>query len=169
MKKKMFALILTIVMMISVMPNSFAYFSTTTSATPTTKAPQWGVTNCDCNIRSSNSVSSSTVGGLDNGTYVQIVGKAGAWYEVMYTYTCRTGYVRSDLIDVGSGTKYYVKATSNVNFRAGPSTSSTKYAEIYRDEYFPRRYNTGNWVYGIYATTLGYAHGDYVVGELASD
>lgn len=58
-----------------------------------------------------------------------------------------TGYIRSDLINVSNGTHYYVVANTNVQFRSAPSTSGTVRATIFSGESFPRRFNSGNWVF----------------------
>lgn len=58
---------------------------------------------------------------------------------------------------------------ANVQFRSTPSTSGSVYATIFDGESFPRRFNSGNWVCGVYATNTGYSHGDYVDGELRAD
>lgn len=168
MRKRLFAIVLVIALVVSMIPTCFAYY--TASATrPTLSKPWYGIILEDCNIRQSYSTSSTIVGSAVSDSYIHIVGKFADWYEVQFKNDGTTGYIRSDLINVSSGTHYYVVANTNVQFRSAPSTSGTVRATIFSGESFPRRFNSGNWVCGVYANNTGYSHGDYVDGELRTD
>ena len=170
MKKRLFAILLVVALTVSMIPTCFAYYTASDTA-PTPSKPWYGIVNAEegCNIRQSNSTGSPIVGSLADGTYIHIVGKNRDWYEVQYTNTGKTGYIRSDLLSVMGSPHYYVVANANVQFRSSPSTSGAVYATIFDGESFPRRFNSGNWVCGVYATNTGYSHGDYVDGELRTD
>lgn len=168
MKRRFFAILLVIVLAVAMMPTCFAYY-TASETKPTVSKPWYGTVSEDCNIRQSNSTSSKVVGSATSGSYIHIVGKNGNWYEVQFENTGTTGYIRSDLLNVSTGKHYYVVANANVQFRDAPSTSGTALATIFDGESFPRRFNSGNWVCGVYAKNTGYSHGDYVDGELSTD
>ena len=170
MRKRLFAIVLALALAVSMIPTCFAYY-TASAAGPTPSQPWYGIVKEaeGCNIRQSNSTDSQIVDSLAKGTYVHIVGKNQKWYEVQYTNSGKTGYIRSDLLTVMGSPHYYVVANANVQFRSTPSTSGSVYATIFDGESFPRRFNSGNWVCGVYATNTGYSHGDYVDGELSTD
>lgn len=168
MKKRLFAILLVVALTVSMIPTCFAYY-TASDTRPTLSKPWYGTVVEDCNIRQSYSTSSTIVGSAESGSYIHIVGKYVDWYEVQFKNDGKTGYIRSDLINVSSGTHYYVVANTNVQFRSAPSTSGTVRATIFDGEAFPRRFNSGNWVCGVYANNTGYSHGDYVDGELRTD
>ena len=170
MKKRLFAIVQALALAVSMIPTCFAYY-TASDTRPTPSQPWYGIVKAEegCNIRQSNAEDSTYLGSLTKGTYVHIVGKNWNWYEVQYTNTGLTGYIRSDLLSVMGSPHYYVVAKSDVRFRSSPSTSGDIYATIFNGESFPRRFNSGNWVCGVYAIHTGYSHGDYVNGELSTD
>ena len=168
MKKRIISIAIVIILVVSLIPTCFAYYEGSPT-TPSISRPWYGIVLEDCNIRQSNSTDSLIVGSASKNSYVHIVGKNLSWYEVQYLNDGTTGYILGDLLSVPSGTHYYVVANTNVQFRSTPSTSGTRLATIFEGESFPRRYNSGNWVYGVYANKCGYSHGDYVDGELATD
>lgn len=168
MKKRILVILMVAVLTVAMIPTCSAYYTASDTA-PTVSKPWYGVVNEACNIRQSPSTSSTIVSSAESGSYIHIVGKNGNWYEVQFENSGTTGYIRSDLLNVSSGTHYYVVANTNVQFRSAPSTSGTALATIFSGESFPRRYNSGNWVCGVYAKNMGYSHGDYVTGELSTD
>ena len=170
MKKRLLTILLALALAVSIIPTCFAYY-TASDTRPTPSQPWYGIVKEEkgCNIRQSNAEDSTYLGSLAQGTYVHIVGVNWDWYEVQYTNNGKTGYIRSDLLSVMGSPHYYVVANANVQFRSTPSTSGSVYATIFDGESFPRRFNSGNWVCGVYATNTGYSHGDYVDGELRAD
>ena len=107
MKKRLFAIVLALALAVSMIPTCFAYY-TASDTRPTPSQPWYGIVKAEegCNIRQSNAEDSTYLGSLTKGTYVHIVGKNWNWYEVQYTNTGLTGYIRSDLLSV-MGSQHY--------------------------------------------------------------
>ncbi len=146
MKKKVFSLILCVLMVMAFSINAFAY----TSSSPTVYKPWYGKTyNVDSslNIRPSASTSGSPVACLEADGSIQVVGKSNSsWYKVQYTTGGSQGYASASFLSCTT-TYCAVSTTAGLTLRSGAGTSYSALTTIPYGTSIP--YNTYTTVGGV--------------------
>lgn len=120
------------------------------------------------NVRISASTSAAIVASVPNNTRIMIVGQSGNFYKVQYNTSGNYGYVSKDyVVYMGSNTVYYLQAHtagSNLNMRAGESTSTSLVASIPNGKAFPYLSDNSNgWYKGLYGYKEGFVSSTYAI------
>ncbi|WP_251862466.1 SH3 domain-containing protein [Clostridium sp. Marseille-Q2269] len=146
-------------------------------------------TNSSLNVRNSGSLSASIIGSLKHGSSVSILGKTGSWYKIKYG--SKIGYVNSDYISsnnsskttistktnptsssnvtvTGKGTVKLSDTSSALNFRTGPSLSSSISGSLSNGASVDILEKTGSWYKVRYGSKIGYVSGQYITTSKAS-
>lgn len=157
--KKLFALLLTVVTIVSSSSiPAFAYSASST--TPSTGQPWLGYVKASAlNVRSTASTSGTVVSSFAQSSYVHIIEKSGNWYKVYYKMDGSTGYVSADYITIYG--REYARTSASVNLRESASTTSNIKALVPSGTAVPYRWKSGTWYYVLFRTYQGYIHSDY--------
>ncbi len=126
------------------------------------------------NVRSEANTSSSIVATLNSGTSLSVTGVSGQWYQVSYNGS--TAYVRSDLMDIGTGSADSSSSSSSsektgtinasyVRLRSGASTSSGILATLQKGASMTVKGSSGDWYSVSYNGTDGYVYKQYLTVE----
>lgn len=115
------------------------------------------------NIRQSATTASKSLGTLDPGAYIEVIGESGDFYKVRYTSTGAIGYCHKDYIRLVSQESGEVTTQSGpLNLRSRSNTSSTILAKLNKGTELPvlEVLNNG-WVKVVSGKTVGYVSADY--------
>ncbi|MDS0526633.1 SH3 domain-containing protein [Clostridium sp. SHJSY1] len=121
------------------------------------------------NVRNGASTSTSVIGSLTNGAVVQILGTESNWYKI--SYNGGVGYVRNDFIVAGgsigsasgTGTIRLQDPSSSLNFRSGPSTSTSVIGSLRHGTVVQILGTESNWYKISYNGQIGYVRNDFLV------
>ncbi len=133
------------------------------------------------NVRSQASTDSSVVATVNAGTTMPVKGVEGNWFEV--SYNGKTAYVRSDLMDMQSGSSSNANSNSSnssdsktgtinagyVRLRAGASTSSQILFTLQKGAEMTVTGSEGDWYAVSYKGSKGYVYKQYLSVEGESD
>lgn len=121
------------------------------------------VTSGNLNVRSGASTSSRVLTRLAKGSYITLVSKTGAWWQVEYE-DGSFGYCHEDYISSVSFTEKAVKISSGtLNVRSGPATSYSRIDNLSRGEDVLVLKESGTWSYVLYhGTKTGYVSSKYL-------
>ena len=130
------------------------------------EAPQVGTVNTvssRLNVRSSPSLSSSVLTGLEKGSYVTLVSKSGAWWKVEYS-AGRYGWCHEDHVKPVTVKNATVSAEgSRLNIRSGPSTSYAIRSQYADGSSVLVLSSSGGWAKVLYGgTKVGYVSETYL-------
>ncbi len=118
------------------------------------------------NVREYNSTSSNVIGKLNEGNYVNVLGKDGDWYNVSYD-TLNSAYIHSDYIDIVETDAYVTD--DNIKLREEPDDSSEVIEILGEFDELTVYSRTGNWYFVDFNGKTGYVYGDYIVGDYLED
>lgn len=154
--KKNVLLILTLLLMLSLVPDAQAASSASKAGAVTTSAGK-------LNVRSQPSSAAPVVATLNKGNYITLISKSGSWWKVEYGKN-KYGYCHSDYITVVQGTPVTVNTKSGgLNVRTGPGTSHAKSAVLYKGETVLFLKHTDGWSRVLYhGIKTGYVSAAYL-------
>lgn len=114
-------------------------------------------------VRKSPSSDSAVLASLKKGSYVTLLTKSGAWWQVEYANN-RYGYCHADYITPVEGKPVRVNTGGNVlNVRSGPGTSYSRIATIPHGAIVLLRSSANGWSRILYhGTKLGYVSSQYL-------
>lgn len=135
------------------------------------------VNDSDVRYRKSAGTSGAVIGSIPKGTSVKLTGIDNGWYQL--SYNGKTGYMRSDYIDVisvnGEATEKAkesdtpkedaiaaIVTADYVNFRTNPSTDSSIIRTLNKNAEITILSKSGNWYKIIYNGVIGYMSSSYV-------
>lgn len=115
------------------------------------------------NIRQSATISSKSLGTVNPGAYIEVIGESGSFYKVRYTTNGAIGYCHKDYIDLITEESGIVATASGpLNLRSRSSTSSTILAKLPKGTELPILEVLDNgWIKVLYGKTVGYVSADY--------
>lgn len=123
------------------------------------------------NIRQAATTASKSLGTVDPGAYIEVIGESGSFYKVRYTTNGAIGYCHKDYIDLiteESGT--VATASGPLNLRSRSSTGSNILAKLPKGTELPVLDILNNgWVKVLYGKTVGYVSADYFLTGTKSD
>ncbi len=158
MKKKL-SIILTAVLFLSavILPKSADASTANQKIGKVTLSSGW------LNVRSSATASSESVARLENGSYVTLLSKTGAWWKVLYGED-KIGYSSATYIkEVASTVKYVNISSGTLNVRSGAGTSYSKIGSLAKNEQIFVISASGNWSYILFdGTKTGYVSSTYL-------
>ena len=95
-----------------------------------TEEPEMGQVTADkVNLREAPNTDSEILGEVPGGTAVEVLGKDGTWYRVLYNET--VGYIRQDYLFVNStGSRGAYVKSDGAALRGGPSENSYIVAQL---------------------------------------
>ncbi len=115
------------------------------------------------NIRQSATISSKSLGTVDPGAYIEVIGESGSFYKVRYSTNGAIGYCHKDYINLiteESGT--VATASGPLNLRSRSNTGSAILAKLPKGTELPILDVLDNgWVKVLYGKTVGYVSADY--------
>ncbi|MBR5586426.1 MAG: SH3 domain-containing protein [Clostridia bacterium] len=130
------------------------------------------ITTSGLNVREKPSSDSASVGKLNTGDTVKIVGSSGGWYEILLHGELR--YVHSDYVkkgaaesapaaasDTGSGETGYI-TTNGLNVRADASASATVIGKLNTGDTVEITGKSGSWYKISYSGNVGFVSAEYV-------
>lgn len=119
------------------------------------------------NVRSSATTSAPAVGSLNRGSYITLLSKAGAWWEVEYA-DGKKGYCHGDYISITDSRSTTVNTVSTgLNVRSGPGTQYPKTGTLPKGETVLILAESGGWSRILYAgTKTGYVSTRYLSSGL---
>lgn len=120
------------------------------------------------NVRSSASASSESLAKLNNGSYITLLSKSGAWWKVQYGEN-KYGYSSATYIKEVAATAKYVNISSGtLNVRSGAGTGYSKVGSLTKNEQVLVISTTGNWSYILYdGVNTGYVSSWYLSDKQA--
>lgn len=115
------------------------------------------------NVRSSASASSESVARLQNGSYITLLSKSGAWWRVQYGENSY-GYSSATYIKEVAGSVKYVNISSGtLNVRSGAGSDYSKIGSLNKNEQVLVLSVSGNWSYILYdGVKTGYVSSWYL-------
>lgn len=123
------------------------------------------------NIRQAATTASRSLGTVDPGAYIEVIGESGSFYKVRYTTNGAIGYCHKDYIDLiteESGT--VATASGPLNLRSRSSTDSGILAKLPKGTELPVLDVLNNgWIKVLYGKTVGYVSADYFLTGTKSD
>ena len=149
-------LILTILVGLFPMTAQAATMDSYAGAVTTSSAP--------LNVRAKASANSAVVTMLKKGSYVTLLGRSGAWWQVEYGKG-QQGYCHSDYITPVEGTPAAVNASA-LNVRSGAGTSYARVGSLSRGEVVLKLKTSGSWTRILYhGTKTGWVSSQYLSGS----
>lgn len=115
------------------------------------------------NIRQAATTASKSLGTLDPGAYIEIIGETDEFYQVRFSKDGSVGYCHKDYIDLVSQESGEVTTKSgSLNLRSRSTTSSSILAKLNKGTELPvlEVLNNG-WVKVVSGKTVGYVSSDY--------
>lgn len=115
------------------------------------------------NIRQSATTASKSLGTLDPGAYIEIIGETSDFYKVRFTQEGAVGYCHKSYIDLVSQDSGLVTTASGpLNLRARSTTSSAILGKLNKGTELPVLAVLDNgWVKVVSGKTVGYVSSDY--------
>lgn len=115
------------------------------------------------NIRQAATTASKSLGTLDPGAYIEVIGEAGEFYKVRFTKDGAIGYCHKDYIRLVSQESGEVTTQSGpLNLRSRSTTSSAILAKLSKGTELPvlEVFNNG-WLKVVSGKNVGYVSSDY--------
>ena len=161
MKKKLF--MPTAALMLSL---SMATFSPALTASAALSLPAVGQSltkSTGLNIRQSATTASKSLGTLDPGAYIEVIGESGDFYKVRFTNNGAIGYCHKEYIRLVSQESGEVATQSGpLNLRSRSTTTSTILAKLDKGTELPVLEVLDNgWIKVVSGKTIGYVSSDY--------
>ena len=149
------------------------YVDTYTESNTITKV----VTATNLNVRSGAGTNYSVIGSLKNGTIVPVISESNGWSKI--NYNGKTGYVSSNYLgnkntssdntSSSESIKYKkIVTATNLNFRSGPSTSSSKIGSIKEGTEVGVISESNGWSKINYNGKVGYVSSQYLADKASS-
>ena len=115
------------------------------------------------NIRQSATTASKSLGTLDPGSYIEVIGDAGEFYKVRFTKDGATGYCHKDYISLVSQESGEVATQSgSLNLRSRSTTDSKILAKLSKGTKLPvLKVLDNGWTKVVRGKTVGYVSSDY--------
>ncbi len=157
--KKLISVIISMITVVTV----FSFSVTANAATPTEKAGIVTLSSGWLNIRSSNSSSSDSIGKLQNGDYVTLLSKSGAWWYVEFE-DGKFGYCSATYLkEVSSEMKYVNISSGSLNIRSGAGSTYDIIGTLKKNESVIVISKSGNWSKILFdGNRLGYVSSWYL-------
>ncbi len=160
--KKKISIILTIVLLFSViiLPSSVSAATETEKVGKVTLSSGW------LNVRREATASSESVAKLQNGSYITILSKTGAWWKVKYSEN-EYGYSSATYVKEVTSTEKYVNIISGtLNVRSGAGSNYKATDKLVKGDKVLVVYTDGNWSYVLYdGTKTGYVSTWYLTSN----
>ena len=126
------------------------------------------------NVRSGAGTNYSVIGSLKNGTIVPVISESNGWSKI--NYNGKTGYVSSNYLgnkntssdntSSSESIKYKkIVTATNLNFRSGPSTSSSKIGSIKEGTEVGVISESNGWSKINYNGKVGYVSSQYLADK----
>lgn len=126
----------------------FTLFSFSITANATSQTRKAGVVTLSSgwlNIRSSGSSSAQSIGKFQNGDYVTLISKSGAWWYIEYS-DGKFGYCSATYLkEVSSQTKYVNITSGSLNIRNGAGSTYDKIGTLQKNETVLVLGKSDNW------------------------
>lgn len=137
------------------------------AASPTSSAGAVTVSSGTLNVRSSASTTAPIVAALNKGSYITLISRSGAWWQVEYGKDAY-GWCHSDYITPIAGEGAAVNITSgSLNVRSGPGTNYSKAASLYTGDGAVVLSTSNGWSRILYhGTRTGWVSSKYLSGTL---
>ena len=157
--KKLFSMIITIVITFSIL----AIPIKTNAATTTSQAGIVTLSSGRLNVRSSASTGGMVLTSLGNGSYITLISKTGNWYYVEYAEG-KFGYCHKDYIKLDSGKTAKVSTQStSLNVRSGAGTEYYVKDSLNRGEVVIILSESSGWSKILYdGAKIGYVSSQYL-------
>ena len=164
--KRTVILILTLILLLGIAQLPI----TTEAAALSSKAGAVTTRSSALNVRSSPSTGAAVVATLRKGSYITLLSKTGAWWNVEFGNR-QQGYCHSDYITIVEGTAVTVTTQSGpLNVRSGPSTSHGKIAMLAKGETVLRLATSNGWSRILYhGIRTGYVSAQYLSGAVSGN
>lgn len=123
------------------------------------------------NIRQAATTASRSLGTVDPGAYIEVIGESGSFYKVRYTTNGAIGYCHKDYINLITEESGVVATASGpLNLRSRSSTNSSILAKLPKGTTLPILDVLDNgWVKVLYGKTVGYVSADYFLPGQSTD
>ena len=134
-----------------------------TAAFAETEEREMGQVTADkVNLREAPNTDSEILGEVPGGTTVEVLGKDGTWYRVLYNGT--VGYIRQDYLFVNStGSRGAYVKSDGAALRGGPSENSYIVAQLSAGQGVKvKALIDGEWFYAAANDQTGYVHRTYL-------
>lgn len=139
--KKLLSVIICIISVVTL----FSFSMTANATSENVKAGVVTLSSGWLNIRSSGNSSSQSIGKLQNGDYVTLISKSGAWWYIEYANGkfgyCSATYLR----EVSSQIKYVNVSSGSLNIRDGAGSSYDKIGSLQKNDSVLVLGKSGNW------------------------
>ena len=123
------------------------------------------------NIRQAATTASRSLGTVDPGAYIEVIGESGSFYKVRYSTNGAIGYCHKDYINLITEESGVVATASGpLNLRARSNTSSTILAKLPKGTTLPILDVLDNgWLKVLYGKSVGYVSADYFLPREGAD
>lgn len=123
------------------------------------------------NIRQAATTASRSLGTVDPGAYIEVIGESGSFYKVRYSTNGAIGYCHKDYINLITEESGVVATASGpLNLRARSNTSSTILAKLPKGTTLPILDVLDNgWLKVLYGKSIGYVSADYFLPREGAD
>ena len=160
--KKTVSIIFSIVICLGV----FLFPAKTKAAEADIKVGRVSLSSGWLNVRSSASASSESVARLQNGSYITLLSKSGAWWKVQYGEN-KYGYSSATYIKEVSSTAIFVDISSgSLNVRSGAGAEYSKVGSLAKNEQVQVLSTSGNWSFVLYdGVKTGYVSSWYLTDK----
>lgn len=139
--KRLLSVIISVITVLTL----FSLSITSNAAAQTRKAGIVTLSSGWLNIRSSGSSSSQSIGRLQNGDYVTLISKNGAWWYVEYS-DGKYGYCSATYLkEVSSEIRYVNISSGTLNIRKGAGSGYDKIGALQKNESVLVLSKSGNW------------------------
>ena len=161
MKKKLF--MPTAALMLSLSMATFSPALTVSAALSLPAVGQSLTKSTGLNIRQSATTASKSLGTLDPGAYIEVIGESGDFYKVRFTNNGAIGYCHKEYIRLVSQESGEVATQSGpLNLRSRSTTTSTILAKLDKGTELPVLEVLDNgWIKVVSGKTIGYVSSDY--------
>lgn len=142
----------------------------TQAATLSSKAGAVTTKSSALNIRASASTGAAVVATVRKGSYITLLSKSGAWWQVEYG-NGQQGYCHGDYITIVEGTPVTVATQSGpLNVRSGAGTSYGKLTSLPKGTVVIRLTTINGWSRILYhGTKTGYVSAQYLSGSVSGN
>lgn len=160
--KKKISIIMTTLLLLSIIiiPTSVSATTQKEKVGKVTLSSGW------LNVRKEATASSESVAKLQNGSYITIISKTGAWWKVKYGEN-NYGYSSATYIKEVTSTEKYVNITSgSLNVRNGAGSDYNVIDNLAKGEKVLVIFTDGNWSFVLYdGTKVGYVSSWYLTSS----
>jgi len=115
------------------------------------------------NIRQAATTASKSLGTLDPGAYIEVIGETGEFYQVRFSKDGSIGYCHKDYIRlVSQESGKVVTQSGSLNLRSRSTTASTILAKLNKGTELPvLEVQNNGWIKVVSGKTVGYVSSDY--------